>query len=208
MTSPAGAGLPPVTDRLDFGPAVAATSAVVRAVPDDALGRPTPSPEYTVGDLLDHIHGVTYAFGGAAEKATGDTSTMGPSGTAANLPTDWRTELPRKLDEMAAKWDNPEAWQGETSVGGQGMPAEAIGLITFGEMSVHGWDLSRGTGIPFDPDPTGVDAFFELTNGFLGGPNGDAMRGTAFGPAVPVADDAPVFERALGVLGRDPSWKA
>jgi hypothetical protein len=88
------------------------------------------------------------------------------------------------------------------------MPAEAIGVITFGELSVHAWDLSQGTGISFDPDTAGLDAFYELTSGFLGGPNGDAMRGTAFGPAVDVPDDAPTFERALGVLGRDPRWKA
>ena len=193
---------------IDLKPAASRLGDLVAAVPEDALGNPTPCSEYTVGDLLDHIHGVTYAFGGAAEKATGETSTMGPSGSAANLPEDWRTAIPQKLNEMAAKWDKPEAWEGETSVGGQGMPAEAIGVITFGEMTVHAWDLSQGTGIPFDPDPTGLEAFYELTSGFLGGPNGDAMRGTAFGPAVDVPEDAPIFERALGVLGRDPRWKA
>lgn len=192
---------------IDLKPAASRLGDLVASVPDDALGNATPCAEYTVGDLLDHIHGITYAFGGAAEKATGDTSSMGPQGSAANLPADWRTVLPQKLSELAAKWDKPEAWTGETSVGGQGMPAEAIGVITFGELSVHGWDLAQGTGIPFDPDPTGLEAFYELTSGFLGGPNGDAMRGTAFGPAVDVPDDAPVFERALGVLGRDPHWK-
>jgi uncharacterized protein (TIGR03086 family) len=193
---------------IDLKPAASRLADLVAAVPDDALGNPTPCTEYTVGDLLDHIHGVTYAFGGAAEKATGETSTMGPQGTAANLPADWRTVIPQKLAELAAKWDNPDAWTGTTSVGGQGMPAEAIGVITFGELSVHAWDLSQGTGISFDPDTAGLDAFYELTSGFLGGPNGDAMRGTAFGPAVDVPDDAPTFERALGVLGRDPRWKA
>jgi uncharacterized protein (TIGR03086 family) len=193
---------------VDLKPAASRLADLVAAVPDDALGNPTPCSEYTVGDLLDHIHGITYAFGGAAEKATGETSSMGPQGTAANLPDDWRTAIPQKLNEMAAKWDKPQAWEGMTSVGGQGMPAEAIGVITFGELSVHGWDLAQGTGIPFDPDPAGLEPFLELTSGFLNGPNGDAMRGTAFGPAVAVPDDAPVFERALGVLGRDPHWKA
>lgn len=193
---------------LDLKPAARRLGDLVAAVPDEALDNPTPCSEYTVGDLLDHIHGITYAFGGAAEKASGETSAMGPSGTAANLPADWRTVLPQKLVELAAKWDKPEAWAGDTTVGGQGMPAQAIGVITFGELAVHGWDLSRGSGIPFDPDPAGIDALFELTSGFLGGPNGDAMRGTAFGPAVEVPADAPTFDRALGMLGRDPQWKA
>lgn len=193
---------------VDLKPAAHRLGELVGSVPDEALGNSTPCTEYTVGDLLDHIHGITYAFGGAAEKATGETSTMGPQGNAANLPDDWRTVIPQKLTELAGKWDKPQAWEGETSVGGQGMPAEAIGVITFGELSVHAWDLSQATGIPFDPDPAGVEAFYELTSGFLGGPDGDQMRGTAFGPAVPVAENAPIFERALGVLGRDPRWKA
>ena len=56
---------------IDLKPAASRLSELVAAVRDDALGNPTPCSEYTVGDLLDHIHGVTYAFGGAAEKATG-----------------------------------------------------------------------------------------------------------------------------------------
>ena len=194
---------------IDLKPAASRLADLVAAVPDEALGNPTPCSEYTIGDLLDHIHGITYAFGGAAEKATGETSTMGPQGTAANLPSDWRTSIPQKLGELAAKWDKPEAWTGTATVGGgSGMPAEAIGVIAYGELTVHAWDLSQGSGIPFDPDPAGIEALFELTSGFLGGPNGDAMRGTAFGPEVDVADDAPTFERTLGVLGRDPHWKA
>jgi uncharacterized protein (TIGR03086 family) len=132
---------------------------------------------------------------------------MGPAGNAANLPPGWRTALPQKLAELAQRWDNPEAWTGVTTVGGQQAPAEVIGVVTFGELSVHGWDLSKGSNIPFEPDPSGVAALFELSSATFTGPNGDAMRGTAFGPPVRVADDAEIFDRTLGVLGRDPRWK-
>ena len=191
---------------IDLKPAARRLSELVAAVPDDALGNPTPCSDYTVGDLLDHIHGITYAFGGAAEKTGGEAATMGPQGKADNLPPDWRTLLPQKLAELAEKWDDPGAWQGMTTVGGQQAPAEMIGVMAFGELSVHGWDLARGANRSFEPDPSGVDALHEVTSGALGGPNGDAMRGTAFGPAVPVPDDAPTFDRTLGVLGRDPHW--
>jgi hypothetical protein len=29
-----------------------------------------------------------------------------------------------------------------------------------------------------------------------------------FGPLVPVPDDAPLFDRLIGLTGRDPSWHA
>jgi uncharacterized protein (TIGR03086 family) len=193
---------------IDLKPAAARLAELVTAVPDSALDNRTPCSEYTVGDLLDHIRGVTVAFGGAAEKARGESATMGPAGNAADLPTGWREALPQQILRLAERWDNPDAWSGMTTVGGQEAPAGVIGIVTFGELSVHGWDLSRGSGVPFAPDPGGVDALYELTRGTFSGPDGDAMRGTAFGAAVPVADDAPVFDRVLGTLGRDPSWPA
>lgn len=132
---------------------------------------------------------------------------MGPAGTAANLAPDWRRSLPAKLAELAERWDKSEAWTGMTTVGGQQAPAEVIGVITFGELSVHGWDLPQGTGIAFEPDPAGLAALHELTSATFAGPNGDAMRGTAFGAPITVADDEGIFEQTLGVLGRDPHSK-
>ena len=56
---------------------------LVEAVPDDALGRPTPCEQYTVGDLLDHVNGFALAFTAAAVKEPLDGA---PAGVAANLP--------------------------------------------------------------------------------------------------------------------------
>ena len=192
--------------EIDLRPAVQRLSELVAAVPDDALGNQTPCSDYSVADLLDHINGVTYAFGGAARKAAGDTATMGPQGSGGNLDPDWRQSLPQRLSDLADAWAAPDAWTGMTTVGGQEMPAEAIGVICFGELSVHGWDVAKGSGVDFEPDPAGVETLYAVTSGFLGGPGGDEMRGTAFGPAVPVPDDAPTFDKALGILGRDPNW--
>lgn len=41
--------------RPDFRRAIADTSAVIVAIQDDQLVSPTPSPNYTVGDLVEHV---------------------------------------------------------------------------------------------------------------------------------------------------------
>lgn len=190
---------------IDLHPAGTILSALIAEVPDDSLGDPSPCSEYSVGDLLDHIAGITVAFGGAATKAGGEAATMGPQGDASKLDPQWRTSLPRRLDTLARLWRDPEAWEGTTKVGGQDIPAGVAGIVTYGEMTVHGWDLARATGLSFAPDPGGLAPLFDIVRQtFAAG--GDAARGAAFGPAVPVAEDAPVFEQVLGLLGRDPRW--
>ena len=68
---------------------------------------------------------------------------------------------------------------------------------------MHTWDLARATG----QDDT-LDAGYcaELLEGMI--PYEEAMRGSGqYGPAVPVPDDAPVQDRMLGFIGRDPNWR-
>lgn len=190
---------------IDLHAASSRLSALIEAVPEAALGDRTPCSEYSVGDLLDHLAGITVAFGGAAVKARGETADMGPQGNASSLDADWRASLPQRLDGLARAWQDPSAWSGMTRIGGQDIPGEVAGIVTFGELTVHGWDLSRATSIPFEPEPLGVMRLFDLVRQTFSA-GGDTARGAAFGPAVPVADDAPIFDQTLGLLGRDPGW--
>src|SRR5947208_3342481 len=60
-------GARPMT-AVDLEPATRRMAALVGAVLDSVLDRPTPCPAYAVGDLLDHIGGLTFAFTAAARK--------------------------------------------------------------------------------------------------------------------------------------------
>ena len=191
---------------IDLGPATDNLCALIETVPEGSLGRPTPCTQYTVGDLLHHIAGVTVAFGGAAVKAHGESSTMGPWGDASKLDPDWRTALPRRVRALAEAWRAPEAWTGMTRVGGGDQPGEVTGIILLGEFVVHGWDLARGTGSPFEADLTTLTPLYDLIRQTFGPGQDPATRGEAFGPPVPVAPDAPILDQTLSLLGRDPMW--
>jgi uncharacterized protein (TIGR03086 family) len=178
---------------------------LVRGVPDELLDAPTPNPDYTLGDLLDHVGGAALAFAGAAAKDTGDATSQGPSGDATRLTDDWRTRIPRDLVALAEAWRDPDAWTGMTKAGGIELPGEVAGLVALDELVVHGWDVARATGQPYDCDPESLEAVHGFVAQFSE-PGMEAEREGLFGPVVEVPDDAPLLDRVIGLTGRDPAW--
>jgi uncharacterized protein (TIGR03086 family) len=184
---------------LDMHTGAGRLTALVRAVPDDALGNPTPCSEYTVGDLLDHISGFAVGITAAGRK---DERGMNPPapGSAANLGGDWRTRIPAELRELATTWDDPAAYEGMTG-GPLDMPGEMAATVGVEELCIHGWDLARAIGEPFEattPELDVVDHFFSLF--------GDQPRGEAYAPAVETSS-ADRLTKALAFSGRDPGWR-
>ena len=57
-------------DTPDLRPATDRMAGLLAAIRDDQLDLPTPCPDYALGDLVDHIVGLTEAFTLAAAKAT------------------------------------------------------------------------------------------------------------------------------------------
>jgi uncharacterized protein (TIGR03086 family) len=189
----------------DLEPAARQLATLVASVGDDQLGAPTPCPAYTLGDLLDHVGGLSLAFTGAATKATSDATGQGGSGDASRLGADWRARIRRDLGGLAVAWQDPEAWSGMTKAGGIDLPGAVAGVVALDELVLHGWDVARATGQAYEPDPAAVEAI----HGFLAQiatPEQAAMRSNIFGPIVPVPDEAPLFDRVLGLAGRDPAW--
>ncbi len=168
-------------------------------MPEDALERPTPCERYRVGDLLDHVGGFALAFRGAALKKP---LAGGPSGDAANLGDDWRSRIPRDLLALAEAWRDSDAWTGMTAAGGVDLPGEVAGIVALDELVIHGWDLAKATGQPAGYDGPGLEAVLGMVLRF----RGSGIDGI-FGDEVPIPDDASVFDRILGIAGRDPGWQ-
>jgi uncharacterized protein (TIGR03086 family) len=186
----------------DLTPGVQRLGAILRAIPDEALGSPTPCSESSVGDLIDHVDSFAVAFTAAARKQ--NIGGRPPAPDRANLGDHWRTRIPARLAELAEAWQDPAAWEGMTTAGGLDLPGEVAGAVAADELVLHGWDLAVATGQPYDVDPD----LLEAAHGFVqavvdeGGP-----RDGLFGPPVEVPDDASLFDRVLGLAGRDPGWR-
>jgi len=192
-----------MTERLDLGPAAQRMAALIRTIGDDQLDALTPCPDYSLGDLVDHVGGFATAFAAAATKDTANAAPGGGSGDASRLVDDWRSRIPRDLAALAAAWRDPEAWTGMTRAGGIDLPGEIAGVVALDELVVHGWDVARASRQPYDVDEPSLAAVHGFVEQFSS-PGAD--RGGIFGPVVTVPDDAPLLDRTIGLAGRDPNW--
>lgn len=194
-----------MTTMIDLEPAARRLAGLVAAVTDDQLAGPTVCPAYSLGDLVDHVDGLSQAFTAAARKGLGDAVGQAPSGDAARLTADFRQRIPGQLTALAEAWRDPQAWTGMTQAGGIDLPGEVAGLVALNELVIHGWDVATASGQSYEPD----EATLSADHGFLAqfcGPGNEAARDGLFGPEVTVSADAPLLDQLVGMAGRDPAW--
>jgi uncharacterized protein (TIGR03086 family) len=190
---------------IDLRPTTTELARLVRSVEDHQLGDPTPCPDYTVADLLDHIAGLALAFTLSARKEE-IPGGGNASGDGSRLEDGWRDRICGQLDELGEAWLDPAAYDGMTMAGPIEMPAEIAALVAVDEVTVHAWDLAVATGQSYAADPAAVEAAHSFAASFEPPEGGAADDGGLFGPPAPVPDDAPALHRLLGATGRDPGW--
>ena len=188
---------------LDFDPPVRQLRALLLGVTDEDLTAPTPCPDWTVADLLDHLMALSWAFAQSARKANDEiTAAPPPPPSGANLPPHWRSRTPVLLEELSTAWKDPAAWTGTAQAGGVTMPAAAMGVVAMNELIMHSWDLAQATGQEFAADPRILETLVEfLSQGPAEGTPG------LFGPVVPAGDEADLLDQAVSRAGRDPLWR-
>jgi len=190
------------THMIPLTPACQRTAEVLANVTDEQLTAPTPCEKMRLDELAAHVGGLSLAFTAAARKDFGPFTDTPPKVGAKALDDDWRSAYPQRLADLASAFDAPAAWEGMTRAGGVDFPAEVGGIIALTEVVIHGWDVARASGQPYDIDEATAAAVLpHVTQSAAEGP----VEGL-FGPAVPVADDAPVLDRIIALSGRDPGW--
>jgi uncharacterized protein (TIGR03086 family) len=156
---------------------------VLSAIPADQLSNPTPCGEWDVADLVAHVVATPRNFLTMARGGQPDWS------ATPTLPNDWTAEFRSGADELL------DMWRGSA----ESASPQAVDWQT-AEIAVHTWDLVRATGQSRELDPRVAQRGFDFMTSALTPEN----RGEVFGPAVTVADDAPIYERLVAFAGRDP----
>jgi uncharacterized protein (TIGR03086 family) len=192
-----------MSDLIDLTPSTQAMTDLVSGTRDDQLDAPTPIG-MTVAQVLGHVHDLAGAFRDAATKGESLAASSPPDPAASALPDDWREVIPLRLAELASAWQDPAAWEGMTRAGGLDMPGDVAGAVALDELVLHAWDLAKGTGQAFEPDPAALDA----AEGFcVQIPDEPEARQGLFGPRVAVPQGSSQLDQVLGLAGRDPAWR-
>ncbi|MFI6821371.1 TIGR03086 family metal-binding protein [Micromonospora sp. NPDC050187] len=171
------------------------TVAVVRGISDDQLDLPTPCREYAVRDLLGHLFQVVVNFQELAARRPADWSEQPDL-----LTGDWRDRFGVETERVIGAWSEPSALEGVSP--GMGMPQEVVGGMLLLDLTVHGWDLARSTGQPYQADPAVVAELLGLVARLAP----TARERGVFGAVVEPADTGDDLARLLGLTGRDPAW--
>jgi uncharacterized protein (TIGR03086 family) len=81
---------------------------------------------------------------------------------------------------------------------------EAVDRFYTADVFMHTWDLARASG---QDDTLDARRCAEMLAGME--PLDEVLRASGqYGPKVPVPADAPVQDRLIGFIGRDPGWRA
>lgn len=181
----------PSTDQLEV--ALRATGSLVAGVRPEQWSAPTPCADWDVRQLAGHLVGGNLRFAaalGADEPAPGDP-----------LEPDPVTAYAESAAAVVAAFGQPGALQRMITVPAGTVPGHVALHLRITEALVHGWDVARATGqsVAF-PEPV-VEQELAFTERQL--PTIPENR-RPFGPPQPVADDAPVIDRLVALLGRTP----
>jgi uncharacterized protein (TIGR03086 family) len=195
-----------MAEIIDLGPAARQLSDLLERIEEDRLGAPTPC-ELTIGDVLGHISGMAQAFRAAAAKEPGAMTSAAPAPDGSRLSANWRIEIPQQLTALVQAWADPAAWEGMTRVGGVDLPGEVAGQIAHNEIVLHGWDLARGSGLPYQQDPGSLRACLAALSDMYPLEHLQRRQGI-FDPPVDVPKGAPLVDRMVAFSGRNPGWSA
>jgi len=171
----------------------------VAGVRPEQWGNQSPCAKWSARDVVDHIvamHGYMLMPVGRKVEAAGDPLEAFRGARAA---------VEGVLDDPVLAAQECETPAGRMTVEGQ------IDQVVSDDLVLHGWDLARATGQDETMDPVDVERLWASTSALPAEVIEMYRTPDAFGPGVEVfgaeiavPDDAPLQDRLLGYIGRQP----
>ena len=169
-----------------------AFEALLAGTTDDGWDAPSPCEGWRARDVVAHLVDL-------GSKLLRDRAGVQPTGA------------PSVVDDPAAAFRAMRA-DVERVLEDPATPPKLVGdidaVLSF-DIAQHGWDLAMATGQDATIDPAFVQTAWDMLSPL--GPDWSRWQRDsthAYGPAVPVPNDAPLQHRLLGLIGRDPNWTA
>jgi uncharacterized protein (TIGR03086 family) len=164
---------------------------------------PSPCEHWTARDVVGHIIDMHAAMLRPLDRALSPAPSVQDDPLAAFRAA--RADIAAVLDDpglAATMCDTP---------GGRMTVEQHVDQVVSDDLPLHGWDLARATGQDDTIDPDDVERIWSNTTALPGelldklrtpGAFGPGIE--VFGPEVKVPEDAPLQDRLLGLIGRDP----
>jgi uncharacterized protein (TIGR03086 family) len=166
--------------------AVDQANAVIVAMPADQAHAPTPCTDFDVNQLVQHVTVIADRVRTAIVPASAQPSVSWEQARGQLRPL-LRTAAPDRVVDLPF---------------GR-MPLDAALGVYVGELVTHSWDLAVAIGRrDLLSNDLGMRALTMVTARIPRAPRTQSP----FKDVVPVPDNAPVYDRLAGWMGRDPAW--
>jgi uncharacterized protein (TIGR03086 family) len=185
-----------------FSRALANTATIVEAVAPDRLTVPTPCPEWSARDVLNHVvAGLHYSAAVVDGRPVDGSPYTAPEVVGDDPVAAYAGAAKVAVDAFSAPGGLERSC---TTPLGEMPGARWIWFPTF-DVYVHGWDLARAWGVT----STFPDEITAPVLAFLR-PRFDMPQRPVDQIGVPhdVPADAPLMDQLVAYLGRDPGWRA
>lgn len=175
-----------------------ACGGVMRTAEASDLSASTPCSESDVRALLNHLAVWVQVFDAAVNDGS-----VGFDPASEEIGGGWSGVFDRAAGSIgeglrARGFDRPMTMTSTP------LPGEFVLKMMLSEYVGHGWDLATALRVDHPFTDAQVDVALESIRSILD----PQYRGVMFGDEVTVVDDAPVVDRFVGFIGRDPAWRA
>jgi uncharacterized protein (TIGR03086 family) len=176
-----------------LGDAVPVTGHLVGRIEPEQWVLPTPCPDWTVREVVNHLvlghRRFAAALTGGAPPAPGEDL----------LGSDPESAYWSSAEAMLTAFRADGALERPVTIPAGTLPGLVACELRVVEALVHGWDLARATGLPLEFPTVLVEESIAFSRVQLGRLPADR---TPFGPSQAAPDDAPPLDRLAALLGR------